>query len=151
MVFDAFPVDAPGTHQDVKVLHQKVEELIQKQLTTVTNNQTAPPLESRVVNAMISFTINILKILVEKSKLYIDRFMMPLVRVVQRLSREMATTTAQLSRQVGCFLLRLLVLGCLCTSSTLSFSAVLGCERASNLNFQLPANFSNASPLPTTA
>ncbi len=101
MVFEAFPVDGISTHQDVKVLHQKVDDLIQKQLSAVTASQTPPAPEFRVVNVMISFTLNILKTLVEGSKLYIDRFMMPLVRVVQRLSREMTATSAQVTRQVG--------------------------------------------------
>lgn len=101
MVFEAFPVDASDTHQDVKLLHQKVEELIQKQLTTVTANQTQPPLEPSSVNVLISFTLNILKTLVSGNKQYVDKFMMYLVRVFQRLSREMATTSAQLARQVG--------------------------------------------------
>jgi transformation/transcription domain-associated protein len=100
MVFEAFPVDAPDTHQDVKLLHQKVEELIQKQLTTVTANQPQPALEPSNANVLISFTLNILKTLVSGTKQYIDKFMMYLVRVFQRLAREMATTSAQLARQV---------------------------------------------------
>jgi transformation/transcription domain-associated protein len=60
MVFEAFPVDGLSTHQDVKVLHQKVDDLIQKQLSAVTASQTPPAPEFRVVNVMISFTLNIL-------------------------------------------------------------------------------------------
>lgn len=93
-------MDAPDTHQDVKLLHQKVEELIQKQLTTVTANQTQPPLEVSVLNVLISFTLNILKTLVAGNKQYVDKLMMYLVRVFQRLAREMATTSAQIARQV---------------------------------------------------
>lgn len=103
MVFEAFPVDAPDTHQDVKPLHQKVEELIQKQLTTVTANQTQPPLEPSVLNVLISFTLNILKTLVAGNKQYVDKLMMYLVRVFQRLAREMATASTQIVRQVGIF------------------------------------------------
>lgn len=107
MVFEAFPVDAPDTHQDVKLLHQKVEELIQKQLGVVTTTPSQPSLESPVVNGVISFTLNILETLVAGNKQYVDRFMMPLVRVFQRLAREMATASAQIARQVGA-----LTLGC---------------------------------------
>uniref|UniRef100_A0A7I4F837 Non-specific serine/threonine protein kinase n=1 Tax=Physcomitrium patens TaxID=3218 RepID=A0A7I4F837_PHYPA len=99
MVFEAFPVDASDTHQDVKLLHQKVEELIQKQLTTVTSNPTQPPVEASVINVMISFTLNVLKTLVAGNKQYVDKFMLYLVRVFHRLAREMATTSAQLARQ----------------------------------------------------
>lgn len=93
-------MDAPDIHQDVRLLHQKVEELIQKQLTTVTANQTQPPLEASVLNVLISFTLNILKTLVAGNKQYVDKFMSYLVRVFQRLAREMATTSAQIARQV---------------------------------------------------
>lgn len=93
-------MDAPDTHQDVKLLHQKVEDLIQKQLTTVTTNQSQPPLEVSVSNVLISFTLNILKTLVSGNKQYIDKHMMHLVRVFQRLAREIVTTSAQIARQV---------------------------------------------------
>lgn len=117
MVFEAFPVDAPDTHQDVKLLHQKVEELIQKQLGVVTTTPSQPPLESPVVNGVISFTLNILETLVAGNKQYVDRFMMPLVRVFQRLAREMATASAQFARQVGA-----LTLGC---TSSFTYSGLL--------------------------
>jgi hypothetical protein len=67
----------------------------------VTANQPQPALEPSNANVLISFTLNISKTLVSGNKQYIDKFMVYLVRVFQRLAREMATTSAQLARQVG--------------------------------------------------
>lgn len=99
MVFDAFPVDSAATPQDVKLLHQKVEELIHKQLAAVTAAQPSG-MDARVAYTMISLSISVLQSLTEGNKTYLDRFMMPLVRTVQRLSRDMSTTTTALARQV---------------------------------------------------
>lgn len=88
------------THPEVEGLHQKVEELIQKQLTTVTLNATQPPVEASVNNVMINVTLKLLKTLVSGNKQNVDKFMWYLVRVFHRLAREMATTSAQLARQV---------------------------------------------------
>ena len=41
MVFVAFPIEAANTPQDVKMLFQKVEDLIQKQIASVTAPQTS--------------------------------------------------------------------------------------------------------------
>ncbi|KAH7432383.1 hypothetical protein KP509_07G020000 [Ceratopteris richardii] len=97
MVFDAFPVEASNTPPDIKPLHQKVEELIQKHLTTVTNVQ--PALDSSSANAIIGFTWSVIKTLTEGQKRYIDWFLPALVRVVQRLIKEMFSATNALSRQ----------------------------------------------------
>eukprot|EP01018_Ginkgo_biloba_P025934 Gb_02841 [translate_table: standard] len=81
MVFDAFPIDAANTPQDIKSLHQKVEELIQKHLAAVAAPQI--PLETTSANSMISFALSVLKTLAEGQKSFIDSFMMPLVRLLQ--------------------------------------------------------------------
>lgn len=97
MVFSAFPVEAVNTPQDIRLLHQKVEELVQKHLTTVTNQQST--LETSSANAVIGFTWSVVKTLTEGQKSYMDRFLPPLVRVVQRLSREMVSASGALARQ----------------------------------------------------
>lgn len=119
MVFDAYPIDSATAseskqmHQgtatelkqpqhaitpEVKQLHVRVEELVQKNLGAVTAAQ--PAVDSRSANAVISFTLSILETLTEKNKAYIDRFMASLVRVLQRLAREMATMSTAVARQV---------------------------------------------------
>lgn len=97
MVFDAFPVEANNTPQDIKPLHQKVEELIQKHLNTVTAMQ--PVLETSSANAIIGFTWSVIKTLTEGQFRYIDWFLPAVVRVVQRLVKEMLSATNALSRQ----------------------------------------------------
>ncbi|CAM6100600.1 unnamed protein product [Calypogeia fissa] len=119
MVFDAYPADhsagsTPETKQssnpttelkqhaitpEIKQLHLKVEELIHKNLGAVTAAQ--PAVDSRAANAVISFTLSILETLSERNKAYIDRFMVSLVRVLQRLAREMATMSSAVARQQG--------------------------------------------------
>lgn len=101
MVFDAFPVEATNTPQDIKPLHQKVEELIQKHLNSVTSTQ--PVLETSSANAIIGFTWSVIKTLTEVQFRYIDWFLPAVVRVVQRLVKEMSSATNALSRQVCLF------------------------------------------------
>lgn len=119
MVFDAYPVD-PAPPPDVKPshsnnttevklsqqtvtpeirqLHAKVEELILKNLGAVVATQ--PAVESRAASSIISFTLSIVETLTENNKSYIDRYMMPLIRVIQRLAREMVTISGAVARQV---------------------------------------------------
>lgn len=98
MVFDAFPLDAMNTPQDIRLLHSKVEELIQKHLAVVTAPQIS--LETSSANSMISFAVSIIKTLAESQKSFIDSFMPPLIRVLQRLTREMGTLTSSIAKQV---------------------------------------------------
>ncbi|ERN04635.1 hypothetical protein AMTR_s00268p00016240 [Amborella trichopoda] len=97
MVFVAFPPDAPNTPQDVKILHQRVEDLIQKHLAAVTAPQIS--LEISSANSMISFAVFVVRTLAEVQKNFIDPFISPLVRVFQRLTRDMGSATNSHPRQ----------------------------------------------------
>lgn len=95
MVFVAFPSEATSTPQDVKALYQKVEELIQKHLASVAAPQTAGEDNSA---SMISFVLYIIQTLAEVQKNVIDPF--NLVRVLQRLARDLASAPGSYARQV---------------------------------------------------
>ena len=95
MVFVAFPSEAASTPQDVKSLYQKVEELIQKHLASVAAPQTAGEDNSA---SMISFVLYIIQTLSEVQKNVIDPF--NLVRVLQRLARDLASAPGSFARQV---------------------------------------------------
>lgn len=97
MVFTAFPLESTSTPPDVKLLYQKVVELIQKHLAAVTAPQIS--LEISSANSMISFAIYILKTLTEIQKNFIDPFVGPLVRVLQRLARDMGSSAGTNMRQ----------------------------------------------------
>ncbi|KAL3681984.1 hypothetical protein R1sor_000006 [Riccia sorocarpa] len=85
---------------EVRQFHAKVEELILKNLGAVGQPQsTQPALDCNAASSVISFTVSILDTLTENNKAYLDKYMMPLVRVVQRLGREMATMSTTVSRQ----------------------------------------------------
>ncbi|PKA60897.1 Serine/threonine-protein kinase ATR [Apostasia shenzhenica] len=90
MVFTAFPLEAASTPHDVKVLYQRVAELIQKQLAAVTAPQIS--LEAGSANSMISFSLFIIKTLTEVQRNLIDPFIAPMVRVLQRLARDPGTS-----------------------------------------------------------
>ncbi|GJS29218.1 transformation/transcription domain-associated protein-like protein isoform X2 [Tanacetum coccineum] len=94
MVFVAFPSEAVSTPQDVKSLYQKVEELIQKHLASVAAPQTAGEDNSA---SMISFVLYIIQTLAEVQKNVIDPF--NLVRVLQRLARDLASAPGSFARQ----------------------------------------------------
>ncbi|KAL2624095.1 hypothetical protein R1flu_008340 [Riccia fluitans] len=119
IVFEAYPVD-PAPASDVKPLantaevkqprqtitpeikqfHARVEELILQNLGAFGQAQsTQPALDSRAASSVFSFTMSVLEILSDNNKAYLDKFMMPLVRVVQRLAREMATMSSTVTRQ----------------------------------------------------
>ncbi|ONK62905.1 uncharacterized protein A4U43_C07F9340 [Asparagus officinalis] len=97
MVFAAFPLESTSTPPDVKLLYQKVVELIQKHLAAVTAPQIS--LEASSANSMISFAVYILKTLTEVQKNFIDPFVGPLVRVLQRLARDMGSSAGSHVRQ----------------------------------------------------
>ncbi|KAJ7563398.1 hypothetical protein O6H91_03G108600 [Diphasiastrum complanatum] len=99
MVFDAYPAESASNSQEIKQLHLKVEELVQKHLGAVTANPSTSAPDVRSANMTITFLLAILTTLSETNKGYLDHFMMALVRVCQRLAREMANTSANLSRQ----------------------------------------------------
>lgn len=94
MVFAAFPVEASSTPQDVKLLYQKVEELIQKHVATVTAPQTSA--EDNYANS-ISFVLFVIQTLTEVHKSFVDPYI--LVRILQRLARDMTSLTSVLMRQ----------------------------------------------------
>ncbi|KAI8019703.1 Transcription-associated protein 1 [Camellia lanceoleosa] len=94
MVFAAFPLEASSTPQDVKLLYQKVEDLIHKHLAAVTAPQTAG--EDGSANT-ISFLLYVIKTLAEMQKNLYDPY--NLVRVLQRLARDMGSTTGSYARQ----------------------------------------------------
>ncbi|KAK9039755.1 hypothetical protein V6N11_014947 [Hibiscus sabdariffa] len=94
MIFDAFPLDASTTPPDVKLLYQKVDELIQKHITSVTAPQTSG--EDSSANS-ISFVLLVIKTLTEVQKSFIDPFI--LVRIFQRLARDMGSSAGANTRQ----------------------------------------------------
>ncbi|XVE87428.1 hypothetical protein DITRI_Ditri18aG0116500 [Diplodiscus trichospermus] len=94
MVFVAFPLDAGTTPPDIKLLYQKVDELIQKHITTVTAPQTSG--EDNSANS-ISFVLLVIKTLTEVQKSFIDPFL--LVRILQRLARDMGPSAGSHIRQ----------------------------------------------------
>lgn len=98
MVFVAFPLEAASTPQEVKILYQKVEELIQKHLASVTTQQTSGEDSSA---STISFVLYVIKTLAEVQKNFIDPY--TLVRVFQRLARDMVLATGSYARQVCLF------------------------------------------------
>ncbi|KAI3989472.1 hypothetical protein MKX01_022747 [Papaver californicum] len=95
MVFGAFPLETPTTPQDVNILYLRVKELIQKHLDAVISSQIS--LES--ANSMISFVLSVIKVLTEVQKFFIDPFLTPLTRVLQRLARDMGSSAASHVRQ----------------------------------------------------
>lgn len=98
MVVSAFPVEATTTPQEVKMLYQRVAELIQKHLAAVTTPQIS--LEVSNANSIISFSLFILKSLAEVQKNFVDPFIPLLLRVLQRLARDMGSSAGSHIRQV---------------------------------------------------
>ena len=94
MVFVAFPIEAANTPQGVKMLFKKVEDLIQKQIASVTAPQTSG--EDNSDNS-ISFVLFVIKTLTEVQKNLIDPYI--LVRILQRLARDMGTSASSHVRQ----------------------------------------------------
>ncbi|XP_020600148.1 LOW QUALITY PROTEIN: transformation/transcription domain-associated protein-like [Phalaenopsis equestris] len=96
MVFNTFPLEAVSTPNDVKILYQRVADLIQKNLAA-----TAPQisLEAGSTNSVINFSLFILKTLTEVQKSLIDPFIGPMVRVLQRLARDSGSSTGTQIKQ----------------------------------------------------
>jgi transformation/transcription domain-associated protein len=94
MVFVAFPPDVASTPPDVKLLYQKVDDLIQKHIDSVTSPQTSG--EDTFVSS-ISFILLVIKTLTEVGK-YIEPPI--LVRILQHLARDMGSSTGSHLRQV---------------------------------------------------
>lgn len=94
MVSIAFPPEVPSTPQDVKMLYQKVEELVQKHLAAI----AAPQSSGEDISAsMISFVLYVIRTLAEVQKNFFDPS--NLVRVFQRLARDMVAATGSYVRQ----------------------------------------------------
>lgn len=98
MVFVSFPLEAATTPQDVKILYQKLEDLIQKHLTAVTGPQTSIEDNS---SSLITFALFVIKTLSEVQKNIVEPYI--LVRVLQRLARDMGSSAGSLPRQVPVF------------------------------------------------
>ncbi|CAL2274022.1 unnamed protein product [Prunus armeniaca] len=94
MVFVAFPPEAATTPQDVKLLYHKVDELIQKHINTVTAPQTSS--EESTANS-ISFVLLVIRTLTEVQKNFVDPYI--LVRILQRLARDMGSSAGSHLRQ----------------------------------------------------
>lgn len=94
MVFVSFPLEAATTPQDVKILYQKLEDLIQKHLTAVTGPQTSIEDNS---SSLITFALFVIKTLSEVQKNIVEPYI--LVRVLQRLARDMGSSAGSLPRQ----------------------------------------------------
>ncbi|KAH9611581.1 hypothetical protein KSS87_004438 [Heliosperma pusillum] len=90
IVFLTFPLDSTGTPTEVKILYQKVQELIEKQIAAVIAPQTSG--DDTSANS-ISFVLLVLKTLMEVQKNLIDPSL--LVRILQRLARDMSSLTTQ--------------------------------------------------------
>lgn len=92
MVFIAFPQDGASTPPDIKLLYQKVSELIQKHVHAVTALQASGDDNSL---GSISFVLVVLKTLAEVQKNFVDPYV--LVRILQRLSRDLGAHPRQVS------------------------------------------------------
>lgn len=95
MVFMAFPLDAASTPPDIKLLYQKVDELIQKHINSVTAPQTSGDDNS---SNSLGFVLLVIKTLTEVQKSFIDPYI--LVRILQRLARDMGSSAGSHLRQV---------------------------------------------------
>ncbi|VFQ99863.1 unnamed protein product [Cuscuta campestris] len=94
MVSLAYPPNQSNTPQEVRMLYQKVEELIQKHLSVVAAPQTSGEDSS---GSIISFVLYVIKTLVEVHKNFIDPT--SLVHVLQRLARDMGSSIGSHIRQ----------------------------------------------------
>jgi len=98
MIFVAFPQEATSTPADVKSLYQKLDDLIQKHATTVTAPQTASDDNNA---SSISFLLLVIKTLTEVQRNFVDPLI--LVRILQRLQRDMGSAAGPHLRQVCWF------------------------------------------------
>ena len=103
IVFLTFPLDSTSTPSDVKILCQKVQDLIEKQIATVTAPQTSG---NDIAANSISFVLFVTKTLMEVQKDLIDPSL--LVRILQRLARDLGSAVGTQARQVFVLLYALL-------------------------------------------
>lgn len=102
MVFVAFPPETATTPADMKPLYQKVKELIQRHINTVIAPQTSN--EDNTSNST-SFILLVIKTLAEVQDNFIDPYI--LVPILQRLARDMGSSSVTHLRQVSCILITL--------------------------------------------
>lgn len=96
MIFVAFPPEAATTPADVKMLNQKLDDLIQKHVSSVTAPQT--PGDDNVASS-ISFLLLVIRTLTEVQRNFIEPSL--LVRILQRLQRDMGSSAGSHLRQVS--------------------------------------------------
>ncbi|KAK4258368.1 hypothetical protein QN277_007826 [Acacia crassicarpa] len=94
MIFVAFPPEAATTLADVKLLNQKLDDLIQKHVSAVTAPQT--PGDDNVTSS-ISFLLLVIRTLTEVQRNFIEPSL--LVRILQRLQRDMGSSAGSHLRQ----------------------------------------------------
>lgn len=94
IVFLTFPLDSAATPPEIKMLYQKVQDLIEKHIAAATAPQTSG--DDTSANS-ISFVLLVLKTLMEVQKNLTDPSL--LVRILQRLSRDMGSLAGSQARQ----------------------------------------------------
>ncbi|KAI4327728.1 hypothetical protein L6164_020154 [Bauhinia variegata] len=94
IIFIAFPPEAATIPAEVKLLYQKLDDLIQKHVATVTAPQTS--VDDNVAIS-ISFLLLVIKTLTEVQRNFIDPLI--LVRILQRLQRDMGSSGGSHLRQ----------------------------------------------------
>ncbi|KAF1875106.1 hypothetical protein Lal_00007722 [Lupinus albus] len=94
MIFVSFPQEAATTPADVKLLYQKLDDLIQKHVTTITAPQTSSDDNN---SSSIGFLLLVIKTLTEAQRNFIDPSV--LVRILQRLQRDMGSSANSQLRQ----------------------------------------------------
>lgn len=102
MVFVAFPLEAATMPPDVKLLYQKVDELIQKHNNDATapkhiNDVATPQTSNAESSSSISFILLVIKTLTEVQKNFVDPYIF--VRILQRLAKDMGSSSSSHLRQ----------------------------------------------------
>lgn len=95
MVSAAFPPEAVSTPQEVKMLYQKVEELVKKHCSAVAAPQASGEDNSA---SMISFVLYVVTTLADVHRKLIDP--VNLVHVLQRLARDLGSSSGSYAKQV---------------------------------------------------
>ncbi|KAJ7953120.1 Transformation/transcription domain-associated protein [Quillaja saponaria] len=94
MISVAFPPEAATTAQDVKLLYQKVKDLIKKHVETITAPQMSADDNT---SSSISFVLLVIRTLTEVQKNFIEPS--NLVHILQRLQRDMGSSAGSNLRQ----------------------------------------------------
>ncbi|CAA2966750.1 transformation transcription domain-associated -like isoform X2 [Olea europaea subsp. europaea] len=94
MVSAAFPPEAVSTPQEVKMLYQKVEELVKKHCSAVAAPQASGEDNSA---SMISFVLYVVTTLADVHRKLIDP--VNLVHVLQRLARDLGSSSGSYAKQ----------------------------------------------------